>query len=81
MAFLSAFFALFRDFKSILLLFASDGHLHLFSKQNIDPYLRVRVADDEWHSAVGVGSSPAWSNQEHCFWYYDVRQCLDRRFA
>lgn len=54
-----------------------DGHLHLFSKQNIDAYVRVRVADDEWHSSVAEGSSPAWmASDHHCFWYYDMRQTI-----
>ena len=39
--------------------------------------LKVRVADDEWHSSVAEGSSPAWmASDHHCFWYYDMRQTL-----
>lgn len=39
--------------------------------------LKVRVADDEWHSSVAEGSSPAWTaSDHHCFWYYDMRQTL-----
>lgn len=54
-----------------------DGHLHLFSKQNIDAYVRVRVADDEWHSSMAEGSSPVWTAADHhCFWYYDIRQTI-----
>lgn len=54
-----------------------DGHLHLFSKQNIDAYMRIRVADDEWHSSVAVGSSPVWSVSDiHCFWFWDWRQTI-----
>lgn len=43
--------------------------------------LKVRVADDEWHSSVAEGSSPAWmASDHHCFWYYDMRQTLGSGF-
>jgi len=54
-----------------------DGHLHVFSKQQSNPYVRVRVADEEWESSLSVGCSPVWlESDQHCFWYYDVRQTL-----
>ena len=40
-------------------------------------WIKVRVADDEWHSSMAEGSSPVWTAADHhCFWYYDIRQRL-----
>lgn len=54
-----------------------DGHLHFLSKQQSNPYMRVRVADDEWESSCAVGCNPTWlESDSHCFWYYDLRQTV-----
>jgi len=54
-----------------------DGHLHVFSKHISAPYLRVRVADDEWYSSASEGNNPVWKEEDtHCFWYYDARQTI-----